>query len=107
MSEHAQCAGTGTVLFFSFTYLAQLLLVFQLRQLRPLLPSVSPVLPALMLGLCLLLLGLGVMTIVLDAWDGDWYDTVENAFEWVLSLRKEMACSPFPLRQIHFNHSFK
>ena len=36
--------------------------------------------------ICCLLLALGVLTVVLQAWDGVLYDTVEDAFEWVLSL---------------------
>jgi hypothetical protein len=36
--------------------------------------------------LCQLLLGVGLVTVVLDAWDGAYYDTVEDAFEWLLAL---------------------
>jgi hypothetical protein len=36
--------------------------------------------------LCLLLLLLGLLTVLLDAWDGSWYDTIEDAFEWWLAL---------------------
>ena len=39
-----------------------------------------------MLRVCLLLLLLGVLTVVLDAWDEEFYDSVEDAFEWNLSL---------------------
>jgi Frag1/DRAM/Sfk1 family protein len=76
----------GTVLFFSFTYIAQLLLVSQLRRLRRFLPRVPAVLLSAMFGVCLLLLGLGILTVLLDAWDEAWYKTVDDAFEWVLSL---------------------
>jgi uncharacterized membrane protein YhdT len=76
----------GTVLFFSFTFLAQLLLVAQLRHLAPQLPGVPRWLPAAMLLVCVILLALGVLTVVLDVWDGAWYDTIEDAFEWVLAL---------------------
>jgi len=76
----------GTVLFFSFTFIAQLLMVYQLRQLQSLLPQVPKWLPQTMLMVCQLLLALGLLTVALDAWDEDWYDTLEDAFEWVLSL---------------------
>lgn len=76
----------GVVLFFSFTYLAQLLLLSQIGRLgeqRP--PLRRWLLPAMRL-LCALLLLLGILTVLLDAWDGAWYDTVEDAFEWWLAL---------------------
>ena len=76
----------GTVLFFAFTYLAQLLLVGQLYRLRDCLPEVPFVLVRSMRVLCMVLLAAGVATVALDAWDEDWYETVEDAFEWVLSL---------------------
>ncbi|MDO8862795.1 hypothetical protein Q6D67_13880 [Haliea sp. E1-2-M8] len=75
----------GTVLFFSFTFLAQLLLSMQLRGLAARLPQVQGLARG-MWWLCCLLLALGVLTVVLQARDGVWYDTVEDAFEWVLSL---------------------
>ena len=76
----------GAVLFFSFTYLAQLLLLTQIGRLgerRP--PLRRWLLPGMWL-LCVLLLLLGILTVLLDAWDGEWYDTVEDAFEWWLAL---------------------
>lgn len=76
----------GTVLFFSFTYLAQLMLTWQLRKFHLLLPSVPGWLPLTMLLNCLGLLALGLLTVVLAAWDAQWYKSVEDAFEWVLSL---------------------
>ena len=76
----------GTVMFFSFTYLAQLLLYRQLRQLGGWQRQLHPgLLPAMGL-LCAILLLLGVLTLLLDAWDQAWYDTVEDAFEWWLAL---------------------
>lgn len=74
----------GTILFFSFTFIAQLLLFAQLRELR--LPSVNPVLPRLMGLVCATLLAAGLLTVVLDAWDEARYERVEDAFEWVLTL---------------------
>ena len=75
----------GTVLFFSFTFIAQLLLVAQLRQLRQSLPALQPI-GDWMLAICILLLMLGLLTVLLDAWNELWYETVEDAFEWCLSL---------------------
>tara|TARA_R110000772_G_scaffold48719_1_gene111227 strand:- start:70034 stop:70717 length:684 start_codon:yes stop_codon:yes gene_type:complete len=75
----------GTVLFFSFTFLAQLLFAAQLGALAAQLPGARR-LAAAMLVLCGLLLALGLLTVVLQAWDGVLYDSVEDAFEWMLSL---------------------
>ncbi len=56
----------GTILFFSFTFLSQLLFLGQLRHLRP--AGVRPGLLRLMWGACFLLLGLGLLTVAIDAW---------------------------------------
>jgi Frag1/DRAM/Sfk1 family len=77
---------TGTVLFFSFTYFSQVLLAGQLRTLRGSLPTVPQAIVTAMFGVCILLLALGLLTVLLDAWNTHWYETVEDAFEWVLSL---------------------
>ncbi len=74
----------GTILFFSFTFLSQLLMLAQLRALRP--PGVRPGLVTLMWCVCGLLLLLGLLTVILDAWDEAFYESVEDAFEWNLSL---------------------
>ena len=75
---------TGTVLFFSFTYLSQLLLAGQLREIKP--AGVDPRVTGAMFAVCVLLLALGLLTVVLDAWDEVFYESVEDAFEWCLSL---------------------
>lgn len=75
----------GTVLFFSFTFLSQFLLSLQLQALSARLPQVQSLARG-MWWLCCLLLALGILTVVLQAWDGVLYDAVEDAFEWVLSL---------------------
>jgi hypothetical protein len=36
-----------------------------------------------MYRICLLLLALGLLTVVLQARDGVFYDSVEDAFEWI------------------------
>ncbi|KAA1190601.1 hypothetical protein F0M18_12380 [Pseudohalioglobus sediminis] len=74
----------GTVLFFSFTFMAQLLLLSQLRRLQ--VAGVRPGVLAYMGWACGTLLAVGVLTVVLQAWDEAWYETVEDAFEWVLTL---------------------
>jgi hypothetical protein len=76
----------GSVLFFSFTYLAQLLLLAQLYRFHPLCPDVRLGLLRLMWACCTALLAAGVLTVLLDAWNEDWYKSVEDAFEWNLSL---------------------
>lgn len=75
----------GTVLFFSFTFLAQLLFAAELRRGHRRVAGISG-LAASMYGVCCLLLALGLLTVVLQAWDGVLYDSVEDAFEWILSL---------------------
>lgn len=76
----------GTVLFFSFTYLSQLLLLAQLRTVRRKLEMIPPILLNAMWTMCVALLLLGVLTVVLHAWNEAYYETVEDAFEWVLTL---------------------
>lgn len=76
----------GTVLFFSFTYIAQLLLVRQLYALRDLLPGLPCFVLHIMLSVSVTLLVLGLMTVGLAAWDKSWYETVEDAFEWNMTL---------------------
>jgi hypothetical protein len=75
----------GTVLFFSFTFLAQLMFAAELRRCSRHVAGISG-LAAGMFGVCCLLLALGLLTVVLQAWDGVLYDSVEDAFEWILSL---------------------
>jgi hypothetical protein len=73
----------GVVLFFSFTYIAQLLWLAQLRDAAA--PQSTRLVKG-MWGLCLALLVIGVLTVILEAVNEAWYDTVEDAFEWVLAL---------------------
>lgn len=76
----------GVILYFSLTFLSQLLLLAQMRRLRPRLARIPGWIPGAMWVVCITLLALGVLTVVLQAWDGAWYETVEDAFEWVLAL---------------------
>jgi len=75
----------GTVLFFSFTFLSQLLLSAELQAQAPRLPQVQGLARG-MWWVCCLLLALGALTVVLQVWDDQFYKSVEDAFEWVLSL---------------------
>ena len=74
----------GTILFFSFTFLSQLLMLAQLAALG--VAGVSERLLTAMRAVLVTLLLLGLLTVALDAWNEQWYETVEDAFEWVLSL---------------------
>ena len=76
----------GVVLYFSFTYICQLLLYSQLRQLQQQLPPIPEAVLLMMWILCIALLGTGILSVLLQVWDEHWYETVEDAFEWVLAL---------------------
>ena len=76
----------GVVLYFSLTYISQLLLYSQLRQLRAQIPSVPQPVLRMMWVFCLILLATGILTVILQVWNKEWYETVEDAFEWVLAL---------------------
>ncbi len=75
----------GTVLFFSFTFLSQLLLVRQLKAHREALPGMQN-LVRLMWLLCVALLLTGLSTVILEAWNRPLYKSMDNSFEWVLTL---------------------
>jgi hypothetical protein len=79
----------GTVLFFAFTFISQLLLSAELQRLAPQLPTCQR-LARSMWYLCCILLTLGLLTVVLQAWDKVFYGGVEDAFEWVLGLLLQM-----------------
>jgi len=70
----------GIIFFFTFTYLCQLLILWQLNRLAIADPSRS-----LQLGLLLLILAIGLTTVVLDIVLAD-YDSIEDAFEWGIAL---------------------
>lgn len=75
----------GIVLYFSLTFLAQLLLAGQLRARAALIAQAKPYARA-MLGNCMVLLCLGVATVIWQVLDEAGYDALEDAFEWVLAL---------------------
>lgn len=70
----------GIILYFGLTAFAQLLLTWRLRQV----PGAFPPQP-LLLTICVLLLGIGLLTVILDLVLDD-YDAMEDAFEWVMAL---------------------
>jgi hypothetical protein len=75
----------GTVLFFSFTFLCQLLLVAQLKAQSGRLPQVQGLVQG-MWRLCIALLTIGLLTVILEAWNRPLYKSMDNSFEWVLTL---------------------
>jgi hypothetical protein len=76
----------GTVLFFSFTYLAQLLLAARLlRAAVPLHPRALST-GRWMLRVCLLMLCIGIASVIVQLIDARWHDAVEDAIEWQLAL---------------------
>ena len=70
----------GIIIYFTFTYLSQLQLVYQFSRLD--IPEQSSLWQLL---LCLVILVLGILTLVLDGLL-DNYDDYEDGFEWVLAL---------------------
>lgn len=70
---------TGVTLAFAFTYLAQLLCT-------RLLFSVDTAAAKRLAGLLVLLLAIGITSVILDAWLGQGYDTMEDGFEWTMAL---------------------
>lgn len=70
----------GIIIFFTFTYLAQLLFTSRVKKHE--LPD--PTLP-IQLTLCSTVLTLGILTLVLDLLLEN-YDDYEDAFEWIIAL---------------------
>ena len=70
----------GVTLYFTLTYLAQLLLVTRLWR-----ANIKPVPVKLMLGICVALLIVGLCSLFIDLMT-NWHDAVEDAFEWILAL---------------------
>lgn len=76
----------GTILFFSLTYLSQLLLAAQLWRLPPAINKHAAPVARWMLRLCVLMLCIGVGSVVIRALDPIWHDAIEDAVEWQLAL---------------------
>jgi hypothetical protein len=70
----------GIIIFFSFTYLTQLLFTYRVEKLA----IADPTLP-IQRGLCIAVLAIGLLTLVLDMVLEN-YDDYEDAFEWGITL---------------------
>ncbi|MEE4277036.1 MAG: hypothetical protein V2I82_01060 [Halieaceae bacterium] len=75
----------GTVLFFSFTYLAQLLFADALRRQQQPSPGVIAT-SKRMLGVCVLMLAIGIGSVISETFNEPVHDRIEYAIEWVLAL---------------------
>ena len=80
----------GTILFFSFTFLAQLLFAAELRRYgigddlraRDQIQRIG----RWMLRVCALMLALGIGSVIVDLLNDSWHDAIEDALEWQLAL---------------------
>jgi len=70
----------GIIIFFTFTYLAQLLFIYRVEKLA-LSDSTLPI----QLTLCSTVLVIGLLTLILDVALEN-YDNYEDAFEWIIGL---------------------
>ena len=94
----------GVILYFTLTYLAQLLAVSWLYRRGYISPATRT-----MLVISALLLIIGLSSVLIDIFT-DWQDEVEHAFEWVLALLIHLqfivsywVYEGYPFREI--NHS--
>lgn len=78
----------GTILFFSFTFLAQLLLAAQLLGVTSDAGGDNRARSTgtWMLRICLVMLCVGVFSVIIQAISEDWHDAIEDAIEWQLAL---------------------
>ena len=76
---------SGVVLTFAFTYIAQLLFVYRIKQFSVRYLEFNPIYKG-MLGLLILLLVVGMLSVILDAVLGHDYEAIEDAFEWWMAL---------------------
>lgn len=76
----------GTILFFSFTYLAQLLLAAALQRRAEVLHPRAAEISRWMLRVCLLMLLIGVCSVIVQLLSEAWHDGIEDAIEWQLAL---------------------
>lgn len=79
--EYRMIRRTGVILFFGFSYLAQLLLLVLLGHTEKQFPPLRGLLQKLQ-WLAWLILGLMILAVSLSAINNGFYDRVENAFEW-------------------------
>ena len=70
----------GIIVFFTFTYLAQLLFTRRVEKL-----ALSDPTRPIQLTLCSTVLAIGLLTLILDVTIEN-YDDYEDAFEWIIAL---------------------
>lgn len=75
----------GIILFFSLTFLAQLLFLYQLGQAHNRISVLQSRICGWQKAMAAILLGIGITTVILDLTYRD-YDRIEDAFEWVMML---------------------
>ncbi|MEQ9545638.1 MAG: hypothetical protein RIK85_06505 [Marinobacter sp.] len=90
---------TGVVLYFSLTFIAQLLISGALRDH----PTWSRT-GSRLLKLCQITLAVGILSVILDGVVPEFYDQKDDAFEWVLALLINLHALWLALlwRQSHF-----
>ena len=76
----------GTILFFSFTFLSQLLLAACLLESGSHLHGSAEGVGRWMLRFCVVMLLLGVFSVIVQAISEAWHDAIEYALEWQLAL---------------------
>lgn len=75
----------GVIIYFTFTYLAQLLFTYQIGKLNSQHQLFSARLYYFLIGLNTTVLSIGLLSLMLELSMAD-YDSIEDAFEWILAL---------------------
>lgn len=75
----------GVIIYFTFTYLAQLLFTYQIGKLNSQRQLFSARLYYFLIGLNTTVLSIGLLSLMLELSMAD-YDSIEDAFEWILAL---------------------
>lgn len=75
----------GIILFFSLSYLAQLFFLHQFSKVKTAFEGIENRVFLWQKTMAAILLGIGITTVVLDMVYKD-YDSIEDAFEWVMML---------------------
>lgn len=83
--EYRVVRRTGVICFFGFTYLAQLQLISVIKNHQPLRQQLGGYFNT-MRSIGVVLLALIIASVSLSAWDSQFYDRIENAFEWTVTV---------------------
>jgi hypothetical protein len=75
----------GVIIYFTFTYLAQLLFTYHTGKLNRQMQVVSSRIYHFLIGLNTTVLSIGLLSLILEIAMEN-YDAIEDAFEWVLAL---------------------